>query len=342
MLTSPDVQESVQIDAPVPGPAVPDRRAPTHDRRLARTAGVHLAMVMVVALAAIGELSGLRVPFAMSQLRPPPAPAPAPPDPRVQYVLPEGKGMWIWQPRASEGGDVNVIVAKAKSVGLTHLYVRTGSSWDGFYGGPFLDRILPVAHGAGLRVYAWDFPRLIDVGADVGRAVAAVSHHAPGGHQVDGFAADIETRSEGVNIGPGPAHAYGSALRQAMGPGVPLIAVVPSPVYALGHYPYPEVTGAFDAVSPMVYWMATEPGEHTKSAMTTLAALGKPVLPIGQAYDGGPEGGPHGVPPPEQLWRFMDVAADFGAPAVSFWSWQAADQRAWEAIRDARSFPAPG
>ena len=39
--------------------------------------------------------------------------------------------MWIWRPDFAEAGKVPVVVARAKGVGLTHIFVRTGSTWDG-------------------------------------------------------------------------------------------------------------------------------------------------------------------------------------------------------------------
>ena len=97
----------------------------------------------------------------------------------MRGAVPVGKGMWIWQPEKAEGGNPKAIVAKAPGGGLTHLYVRTGSSKTGFNGAPFLDRCCPLAHAAGIRVYGWDFPYLDDVGADVARAAAAMQvHHA--------------------------------------------------------------------------------------------------------------------------------------------------------------------
>jgi hypothetical protein len=217
--------------------------------------------------------------------------------------------------------------------------VRTGSSWDGFYAGPFLDQILPKAHAAGIRVYGWDFPRLIDVGDDVQRALYAIRHEAPGKHKIDGFAADIETRSEGTAITAEAATAYGDQLRGAVGDGYPLIAVVPRPSsWTLSFYPYAEVVNRFDAVAPMVYWLNRQPGPDVAGALEDLKPLGKPVFPVGQAYDGAPEGGRPGVPPREELLTFMEVAHGHGAAGVSFWSWQAADQQAWDAIRDAAHF----
>ena len=44
------------------------------------------------------------------------------------------------------------------------------------------------------------------------------------------------------------------------------------------------------------------------------------------------------MPPPEELFRFMRFAESHGAAGVSFWSWQAANQPAWNAVRDAVEF----
>ena len=106
-------------------------------------------------------------------------------------------------------------------------------------------------------------------------------------------------------------------------------------------YDYGAVVGPFDAIAPMVYWLNREPGLDTAIALHYLSRYGKPLMPIGQAYDGGPEGGPPGVPPPAQLLRFMDVANQYGAVAVSFWSWQHANAPAWDAIKNAPEFLAP-
>ena len=143
-------------------------------------------------------------------------------------ALPVGKGMWLWKEHATEGGDVGRIVQRAVDTGLTHLYVRTGSSWMGFYAQPFLDRLLPAAHAAGIRVYGWDFPNLADWQVDAERALAAIRYTTPDGHRVDGFAADIETGSEGTRITPEAAFAYGTFLRQGVGNDYPLIACAPA------------------------------------------------------------------------------------------------------------------
>ena len=291
-------------------------------------------ITLVASGVAMGRIAGFDFSLGLGLMRPE---AKQPP-----YQLPYGKGMWIWEVHKTEAGDVEKIVAKTKAVGLSHVFVRTGSTWDGFYAGPFLDKLLPVAHAAGLRVYGWDFPRLIDPAADVNRALTAINHATPDGkHRIDGFAPDIETRSEGTLITAEAAAAYGDKLRAAVKPGFPLIAVVPRPSsWTLSFYPYAEIASRFDAVAPMVYWLNRQPGPDVEGALRDLKPHGKPVFPIGQAYDGAPEGGRPGVPPREELMTFAQVAHGHGAAGISFWSWQAADQEAWDTIRDVDLFKA--
>jgi hypothetical protein len=132
-------------------------------------------------------------------------------------VLPAGIGMWIWKPESVAGGNARNIVAMARERGITHLYVRTGSSWQGLHDFAFLDALLPVAHQANIRVYGWDFPTLRAVDQDVWRARLAITHKTPGGHRLDGFVPDLETPSEGTNSGTRPdrpVHVAAAVLRR--------------------------------------------------------------------------------------------------------------------------------
>ena len=319
---------------------------PAQQRRLAGANLVTVAIMLIVGVSAAGGVTPLEAPAAIGRLVGstlgllPNSDAAVSKRLPVHDLLPYGKGMWLYEPDKTENGDVNAIVAKAKAAGLSHLYVRTGSSWSGFYAGPFLDQLLPVAHEADLLVYGWDFPRLISWQDDVQRAKAAIDHRTPGKHRIDGFSADIETRSEGTHIAPGVAAEYGRALREEVGASFPLIATVPRPSPAQ-NYPYAEVVASFDAIAPMVYWLNRQPDTDVAGALRDLAQFGKPVFPVGQAYDGAPEGGRAGVPPPDELWRFMRAAEANGAQGVSFWSWQAANAPAWAAITEAYEFRGP-
>jgi hypothetical protein len=255
--------------------------------------------------------------------------------------LPSGKGMWIYEPAKTEGGNAAAIVAKAKATGLTHLWVRMGSAWDGFNAGPFLDRLLPAAHAADIKVIGWDFPKLDPMDPDIARATAMIRYTTPSGDRVDAFSPDIESPAEGTRLTPENARRYGSRLREAAGADYSLIVTVPRPAKERPNHPYADIVAGYDAIAPMIYWLDRQPDTDVTGALRDLAKFGKPVYPVGQAYDGSPEGGRKGVPPPEELFRFMRYAQNNGAAGVSFWSWQAANQAAWNAVRDAVEFRPP-
>jgi hypothetical protein len=258
-------------------------------------------------------------------------------------AMPTGKGMWIYEFPRTEGGNMDAIVAKAKAAGITHVYPRLGSHWDGFNARQYLDVFLPKAHAAGLLVFGWDFPRLGDsLPSDIERARTMINYTAPSGDRLDGFSPDIETINEGSHVSPAIATAYGKALREIAGPDFTLIATVPRPSPRnRPDYPYGEIVESFDAIAPMIYWLNRQPDTDVIGAMDELAKFGKPIFPVGQAYDGKAEGGRAGVPPPEELQRFMRTAVEKGATGVSFWSWQAANGAAWDGIRDAFELRGP-
>jgi hypothetical protein len=169
--------------------------------------------------------------------------------------------------------------------------------------------------------------------------MAAITHTAPAGDRLDGFAADIETASEGTNLSAEGAAAYGQRLRAAAGPAYPLVAVVPRPSTQMqARYPYAAVIPPFDAVAPMTYWLNRQPDADVIHDIAFLAPFGKPVIPIGQAYDGEPEGGRPGPPPAEEIQRFLGAAQQSGAAGVSFWSWQHATQAIWDTLQAAPEF----
>lgn len=256
-------------------------------------------------------------------------PGPAP------NLLPTGKGMWFHM-LDQAGMPPEQIVERARAAGLTHVYVRLGSSKKGFHGRADLDRLLPAAHAAGLKVVGWDFPYLHDPVADAARALEEIAYATPGGHRVDAFSADIETGSEGVALAADRVDRYGSALRQAVGPGYPLVGTVPNACLN-DSYPYAEVARHFDALAPMVYWITRDPGADVACNVDRLVPLGRPVLPIGQAYDPAIDNpGLVGlVPGYDHLTTFMRVAAEHGAAGVSFWAWHTATADMWRAVGDA-------
>ena len=299
-------------------------------------AGTEAARGVVAGTPAAALVDTLAGPAAADSAAAPAVPAARP---AVGHaVLPVGKGMWIHRFDRAEGGDPKAIVRAARAAGLTHVYLRLGSSKQGFAGREDLARLLPVAHAAGIRVVGWDFPYLQDPEADAQRGAEMVRYRTRGGHGIDAFSADIETRAEGTNLTTAGVTTYGARLRELVGTTFPLIATVPRPT-PKRWFPYAEATAAFDAIAPMVYWINRDPAADLAGAVAALAPLGKPLLPVGQAYDPALDGTPHaGPPPPSQIDRFMDAAAVRGALGVSFWVWDTATREQWLTIAAAPEY----
>jgi hypothetical protein len=261
-------------------------------------------------------------------------PAPADPVPwRADVAATLGKGMWIWQLGATEGGDVDRIVTRAARAGLRQLWVRVGDSKRGFYGADVLDPLVAKAHAQGLRVIAWGFPHLYDPMGDAAWTNEVLAWHDRAGNRVDGFSPDIEMATEGVALSEKRVKVYLGAVRQAAGNRL-VVATVYRPtdrLWAPGAYPYAAIARYVDAFAPMVYWGCTEPGAAAFQTIARLAAL-RPVHLIGQAYDMGPEGGRMGAPSAAEIRRFLDVARRGGALGASFWSWQHANVVDWNAL----------
>ena len=235
----------------------------------------------------------------------------APPVRQVSLAAISGKGIWItdW-PEAPP--DVASIVATAHAAGLHQLWIRTGSTHDGYYAAATLKVLIPLAHADGIAVIAWDFPTMSNPRVDARRARAAINAG------VDGFGADIESSAEGTYLTARRVAYYLSLVRRAAR-NLPVVAIVPPPsTYWLANYPYSAEAPFIDVFSPMVYWSCTEPGTAVATAMTPLANM-RPLAPIGQDYDMADEGGRHGLPTGQEIWRFLDVAHRRGAIGASLY-----------------------
>jgi hypothetical protein len=264
----------------------------------------------------------------------PEAALPAPPaaSPRVSVAAAiGGKGMWIWEPTATEGGNADAIVNRAVAAHLSQVWVRVGDSFNGFYGAGFLNTLVPLAHRQGLAVIGWGFPYLYDPVGDAGWTAQAMAWQAPTADRLDGWSADIETASEGTALSGVRSAAYLGQVRPHMG-GRPLIATVyPPNDHWIGIYPYQAMAPYVDAFAPMLYWSCNEPGDQAAMAIQRLGAMA-PVHVIGQAFDMAPYGGRVGSPTPIEIARFLDVARRHGAAGASFWVWQYMTAPEWGAL----------
>jgi hypothetical protein len=263
--------------------------------------------------------------------------------PRTARWLPSGTGMWIYQWKHTQHGNAAAVVARARAAGLTHLFVRTGSSHDGWQGSAVLPALLPAAGRADIKIVAWDFPELKAPVADARRlARAAWFDRRPGHPHVAAVAPDIETPAEGTKAGSARVALYLRSLRHLLPSNVAILTTVPWPSgVRRGHYAYGTVARYSDALLPMAYWYNNSPQVVTATSMQALQKFRRPVMPVGQGYDGKLD-----VPalPHNDLVRqvpaFFATAHRFGARSVSLWSWQSAPPAVWRALRQARAlFP---
>lgn len=277
------------------------------------------------------------------------APAPAravaaPPPAPVERWLPRGTGMWLHDWKRSESGQAAAVVARAKKAGLTHLYVQTGSSKKGWIGEEVLSELMPAVKGTGIRVIAWDFPKLDNPESDARRMARAAFWNRPGADMVAAVAPDVETPAEGTNYTADRVKRYYDTLRKTLPQRTAVLATVPWPSEKrTGSYPYGITAPYADAWVPMAYWYNRSPSTVTKTSMQWLARYGKPVMPVGQGYDGRLDA-PYLKPDPHpdrSVAAFAFVARSLGAQSISLWSWQTTGPLQWGVLADQAQHYAP-
>jgi len=236
-----------------------------------------------------------------------------------------GDGMWIWQVPKSSGGDPLAIAFQARAAGIETVFVKSSDGvtpWAQF--NPALTQAL---RAQGLRVCAWQFVYGNDPLGEAAQGANAVATGA------DCLVIDAETSYEGKYA---QAQQYVTALRTAIGPAYPV---------GLTSFPYVDFhprlpysvflgPGAAQANLPQVYWKAIGGTVDAVSAKTLAhnRLYGAPIAPLGQTYQS---------PAPADLQRFRQVWASYGTGGLSWWSWQASPQYAWDTLAAPSPAPVP-
>jgi hypothetical protein len=247
---------------------------------------------------------------------------------------------------------VGAIIQAAKKAGLTHLYAEVAISLaknqggdglaPGFYGAGTLDRLLPAAHAAGIKVIGTIAVALDHVAADARLSAEVAQYRTPRGDRVDGIASDIETNAEEQEV-----YEYGQLMRAILGSDVLMVANVLHPASS-PYYPYEAIAASWNVVSPMDYWHS-KPGSYTpaettafvSTSLTMLRAAVGPKMPIeelGQMYDiykdGNGEDGTGGMnsPTATEVATDLRVARQLGCIGVTYFQWQDATQAEWQVL----------
>jgi hypothetical protein len=240
--------------------------------------------------------------------------------------------MWIWQWPQTDGGNAAAVVAQAVRSGLHQLWVRVGDSRDGFYGQTELDALVPAAHAAGLTVIAWGFPYLYDPVGDARWTAQILAWRSPQGLAVDGYSADIERSSEGVDLTAQRVTVYLEGVRRAAGSRLVVATVYPpSNSFWPSAFPYTAISPYVDAFAPMIYWECTDPGSDVRLDVARLSTL-RPVHLIGEAFNFASVGGRTVSPSGAEIGEFLRNGQAHGVLGASFWVWQDATLAEWAAI----------
>ena len=262
----------------------------------------------------------------------------------VKRWLPTGTGMWLHEWDKSNGGNARRIVQRAKVSGVSTLYVRGWSKKEGWEAPKVLRQLLPATKHSNIKVVVWEFAYLKNPVAEARRLAAAAKVRVPGSPRVVAVAPDIETAAEGTYINSRRVMLYMSTLRRALPKDVSILATVPWPSEVRrGHYPYAATAHYANALLPMTYWYNRSPVTVTASSIRYLKRYHRPVMPVGQGYDGRLDA--PWLPKAniaKQVGAFLVTARRAKVRAISLWSWQTASTPVWSKLSTARNvFKAP-
>jgi hypothetical protein len=228
----------------------------------------------------------------------------------------DGTGMWIWVLGRTEGGDLGAIAARAQAYGVRTVFLKSSdaaTSWA-----QFSSQNVATLKSAGLHVCAWQYVYGNNPQGEAAAGVRAVQNGA------ECLVIDAESEYEGKYR---QAQTYLQALRAGIGAGYPLAFAGFPYVDFHPSFPFSVFLGAGGAQFnlPQMYWKAigTTVDDVFAHTWPVNRVYQRPIFPLGQLYQD---------PDPGEVARFRTLAAAYGATGVSWWDWQEATDRGWQAI----------
>jgi hypothetical protein len=224
--------------------------------------------------------------------------------------------MWIWQLDHASGGDPDAIAAKAAEHGVEVVVIKGAAGTQPWP--QFSAYLVSALKQRGLRVCGYQFV--------FGKRPAAEARVAAGivAKGADCLVIDAETEYEGRYS---QAQTYIRKLRKRIGADYPVGMTSFPYVHYHPAFPYSVFLGPGGAQFnvPQMYWHSIGTSVDDAYAVTYRdnRPYGRPIYPLGQVAL---------QPPPSQVRRFRRLAAAYGAPGVSWWSWQHAVERDWQAV----------
>jgi hypothetical protein len=174
-----------------------------------------------------------------------------------------GLGSWIdiYDPRLWRAPEA--VIDRMHALGVRTLFLETGN-WrieSRIFRPLVVARYLDEAHRLGMDVVGWYVPDFMDPVRDLRRALAAVRFVTARGERFDSLGLDIESSElRDVPLRTRRTVRLSAAIREAVGPGYPLAAIVPSPL-GLQHvpaywpgFPFRRLAELYDVFVPMEYF----------------------------------------------------------------------------------------
>ena len=226
---------------------------------------------------------------------------------QAQISLPvQAKGMWIWQLWTANSGNLNAVIDKLKTVGVTWAVIKMGDSdsdynssgkslynWASAYGG--MDSVVSVFHRNGIKIMGYQYV----YGAaqyKLGPSEADIANRILNVHGIDGLVVDAEIQYDTLSSRVLAAQSYMDSIR-AHHPSSFVALTSWARVASHATFPWTTFLSRLDVNMPQTYWAArpTTPAtelSRMSSDFTTYtqtwvnqgyAAAAKPIVPIGQA-----------------------------------------------------------
>jgi hypothetical protein len=199
-----------------------------------------------------------------------------------------------------------------------------------------VSRFIETAHAGEMSVVAWYLPGFADLRRDLRRSSRAINFRTSSGQRFDSFALDIE-----ASIVDPPSRrtkrllTLSRRIRERVGPGYPLGAVIPSPVgiglakdYWPG-FPYAQLGAVYDVFVPMGYFTYHVSGAgkvHDETALNIRMireAAGDPSVPIHVIGGIADEAGA------AEMRAFVQAVREHGVLGASLYNWSLTRDHDW-------------
>lgn len=251
-----------------------------------------------------------------------------------------GKGMFVWQVKELDRGDVKLAASEAAEAGFSHVLVKVLDGAQPYNQKPIydisgrflrwedvlLEPFVEAFQKEGIEVWGWQWLNFWNAKAEAQAAKARVKQLNLKGFVINGEGPVKNKPTQTVDY-----------IRELNGIGVPT---------AFSSYRRPDLhpevywsawIGTVDIMMPQVYWLhARNSGaqllrsmaEYEKLYQRLKISYRRVYIPTGAAFS---EWG--WAAKPGEVQEFMQVAKDQGLPAVNFWRWAHSRQlKIWETI----------